>query len=123
MADHQLRPSRFAAGHTVGGDATNSAVAHAGLTAHPRPPVAPFQPAPTTAPQTTNRVAILAFVLAVTLGPLAAPIAVPIALVARSQCARSGQRGAGLAQASIFIGLAYLVLAAAVLALRLLVGS
>ncbi|CAM3656505.1 hypothetical protein H7J08_08545 [Mycobacterium frederiksbergense] len=67
--------------------------------------------------------AILAFVLAVTLGPLAAPVAMPIALAARSQCTRSGQRGTGLAQASIFIGLAYLVLAAAVFALRLLVGS
>lgn len=122
MADRQLRPSRFAAGHTVGRTAIHPAVsANFGCTAPP--PVSSPQSLVNAAPQSTNKLALASFILVVTLGPMAAPVGLPLALAAQRQSARSGQRGAGLAKAAVFIGLAYVALAATVLALHLLVGS
>lgn len=122
VADGPLPPSRFAAGHTVGGTMNAQAA------------VAPSRPV-ATGPQTpllavatavhlpTNKLAITAFVLVVAFGPVGALGAVPIAVVAYRQCVASGRRGAGLAKAAIFIGAAYLVLAVVVVMLRLLTGS
>ena len=114
MGDPRLPPSRFGVGHTVGGPSTHSAT-----------PAAPPLASPVLAPAAgsdgpTNRLALLAFVAVIGLGPLAAPLAVPAAVVAGRQCAQSRQRGAGLAKAAVFIGVAYLVFAVVVVILRLL---
>ncbi|GAA2534270.1 DUF4190 domain-containing protein [Mycolicibacterium diernhoferi] len=65
----------------------------------------------------------MSFVLVVALGPLTAPAGVPLALVAQRQCERTGERGTGLAKATMFIGIAYLVLAVAVVLLGLLTNG
>jgi len=122
VADGQLRPSRFAAGHTVGEAATRPVP---GPPAPPGPSIPPIAPPPAVVSNglPTNRLAIAAFVLVVALGPIGAPVAVPIALGARRQCAVSGRRGAGLAKVAIFIGVAYVALATVVFILRLLLGG
>lgn len=123
MADRQLRPSRFSAGHTVGHPAARPP-GNATVRYTPAPVVLPPPPQLTPAGpvESTNKLALASFILAVALGPVGALAAIPMALAANKHCATSGQRGAGLAKASVFIGLAYLVLAAAVLMLRLLLG-
>ena len=118
MTDPRLPPSRFAAGHTVGGT-TPPTAAYRSLAAQPL-----LHPAATPPPtQPTNRLALLAFIVVVFLGPVGAPITVPMAVVAGRQCTRTGQRGAGIAQASVFIAGAYFALGAVVAILWLALGS
>lgn len=119
MGDPRLPPSRFGVGHTTGGPAVHAVSQSPPPAPSYAPPLGPSTPAP--APDgPTNRLALLAFIAVVGLGPLAAPLAVPTAVVASRQCAQSRQRGAGLAKAAVFIGVAYLVFAAVVVILRLL---
>lgn len=122
MPDRRLPPSRFAAGHTVGGVPAHPVSGRGAAPAPPRPasPTSPFVAA---TGEPINRLAVVSFVLAVFLGPLAAPVTIPTALAARRRCKGSGERGEGLAIAAIFIGSAYLCLTGVVLILRLLVGS
>lgn len=122
MTDPRLPPSRFAAGHTVGGQSVPSRPTpfHPPPQSHYVPPV-PSQSA--AAPEPTNRIAILSFALALALGPLAVFVAAPTAYAAQRQCRRTGERGAGLAKAASFISVAYLALAAVVAILRVLLGN
>lgn len=122
MPDRQLPPSRFAAGHTVGGVPAHPLRGPSAAPAPPRP-VSPPSPFVATTGEPINRLAVVSFGLAVFLGPLVAPVTIPTGLAARRQCAGSGERGEGLAIAAVFIGSAYLCLTAVVLILRLLVGS
>lgn len=46
------------------------------------------------------------------LGPFAAPVTIPLAAVTHRQILRSGQAGAGLAKATVFVGAAYVVVGA-----------
>lgn len=106
MGDPALPPSRFGAGHTMGG------------------PVG-LSPAPATSsdhrvsgPEAAVSGAGLAagaLILALLMGPLGSPIAVPMAYTARRRIASSSPQAAGLAKAAIFVGYAYLVLGLVVL--------
>lgn len=130
MPDRPLPPSRFGAGHTVGAPTPPAPYA----SAPPPTPPAPYASAPrhtsagapppvlASPAQPTNGLAGVAFALAVFLGPLAAPVAIALGVVAQRQSARLGQAGAGLAKSAVFIGAAYLVLAAVVVGLLLLGG-
>jgi hypothetical protein len=72
VPDHQLPPSRFVAGHTVGGAPIHP------MTAISRQPTSPGLDLPVRPPTAAtaaplNKLAVLSFVLVVFLGPLAGP--------------------------------------------------
>ena len=105
MAEPSLSPSRFSAGYSVGGR-TGSEVL---------PPATGPASAATSAP--VNQFAVIGFVLILILGPFAVPVGVPIALVGQRQIARTGQSGAGLARAALYIGAVYGVIGVVVVLL------
>lgn len=97
MNQSPLPGSKFGAGYTVGGPAVTGVVNPAS-----GPP----------GPSTLNGTALAAFVLTLILGPFAAPVTIPLAAMAHRHILRSGQAGAGLAKATLFVGAAYLVIGA-----------
>ncbi len=125
MPDSVLPPSRFGAGYTVGAASSAAAAPVAG----PRqsPPYSPAPPpaaSPPAAPSTDapiNSLALASFVLVLLMGPFIAPVTIPLSMIARGRIAHTGAGGAGLAKAALAISCIYLVAAAAVIALMLLV--
>jgi hypothetical protein len=67
--------------------------------------------------------ALVSFVLVLLLGPLAAAVTLPMSLAARSQIARAGRGGAGLATAALALSCMYLVAGAVVAALAVITGN
>ena len=63
-------------------------------------------------PSAFNGAALVAFILTLLLGPFVALVTIPLAVMAHRQILRSGQAGAGLAKATLFVAAAYLLLGA-----------
>lgn len=124
VAGPVLPPSRFSAGHTVGGP-TPSAPTPPPPRNQWRTPYAAatdlpisgaFSAAVSSPSQSAaaagqvNPLARIAFVLVFAFGSLTAPATLPMALAARRQIQRNGQPGAGLANAAALVSIAYLTL-------------
>lgn len=123
MAGPVLPPSRFSAGHTVGGPIPSAATPSSPQTRartrtpyvaipHPPNPVA-VSTAVTTSTQSAatgqvNPLALIAFMLVFAFGSLTAPVTLPMALAARRQIQRNGQPGTGLANAAALVSITYL---------------
>ncbi|MEW5808616.1 MAG: DUF4190 domain-containing protein [Actinomycetota bacterium] len=97
MNQSPLPRGKFGAGYTVGGPT-------AGVAADPA-----FG---TSVSSRFNGAAFVAFVVTLLLGPFVAPVTIPLAVMAHRQILRSGQAGAGLAKATVFVGVAYLAVGA-----------
>lgn len=108
MGNPVLPPSRFGAGYTAG-----AAMAQRSSTTYPAPPGA--------LNVRTNPLAVTSFVVAVLFGPFLVPVSIPMALAGRSQCKRSGDSGAALANAALIVSAIYAVLGGVVLLLAVVV--
>ncbi|SBS75489.1 conserved exported hypothetical protein [uncultured Mycobacterium sp.] len=122
MPDSVLPPSRFGAGYTVGATPPTAGPPVTRAPAQPTTgPVAAPPPAGVSSNAPISSLALTSFVLVLLMGPFIAPLTIPLSLVARRRIAQTGIGGIGLAKAALAMSCIYLVAAAVVAILILIV--